>query len=427
MHRFESKDRIYNDNGVIVRIVTAMTDIKKKSLTTHYETDVYMEDENGVRKCRCLYYSNFGGGYRVIYPGEVGSLYGNNGGNTFIQEDEEYGPCNELCIASGAITDFEKELICSKYNDFRYVLNKWSGSRAKVLEVLKIWKEHKEVELMLAAKMYNLVFTPGFWKRTIKNQKALITFLKKNPAAKGLKLSQLDEILKNNITLKEYKRYYEEKRMHYYKISYDTWKYLKENAMLDYENISLYHDYVKLLRFSTHDRKNPYWKYPKDLQAKHDRLLVEVGNLKELEQKKALEKKQKNYFKAVEKFLNLEGTYAGYKVYIPQTVEEISEHAKALNQCLVSCDYITRVINKRCLLVFIKKKDKSIATAELLEGNKLGQFYANELDRNNCRPTEKVKKAFNLWLEHKIELEKEGAQKNGNTINSRLTDYHNNY
>lgn len=410
MHKFEAKDRIYIDNGVLVRVVTASTDLKhKKTLTVHYESDVYQEDENGQYKCRYLFYSNFGAGYRVVYPGETDNLYGSYGGTDFVQQVEEMSECAKLYLASGAITEQEKELIYSKYPDFKYVLNKWTGTREKILEVLIIWKEHKEIELMLAAKMENLVFTKSFWKRTPKNQKALIDFLRKNPGAKKYKLSQLDEILKYNLTLKEYNKYYDEKRMHYYQISYDTWKYLKERGELNHNSIALYHDYVKLLRYSTHDRKDPYWKYPKDLQEKHDKLLVEVGNLKDIEQKLKLGKKQAEYFKAVKNYIDLKGTFDGYTIYIPNSVEDIRVHANELHQCLVSCDYISKVINKHCLLVFIKKGNKSIATAELLSGNRIGQFYANELDRKNCHPTEKVKKAFNLWLQKKIEKETQGA------------------
>ena len=410
MHKFEAKDKIYIDNGVLVRVVTASTDLKqKKTLTVHYESDVYSEDENGQYKCRYLYYSNFGAGYRVVYPGETDNLYRNYGGVDFVQQVEEMGECAKLYLSSGAITEQEKELIYSKYPDFKYVLNKWSGTREKIIEVLRIWKDHKEVELMLAAKMENLVFTAGFWKRTSKNQKALIDFLRKNPGAKKYKLSQLDEILKYNLTLKEYNKYYEEKRMHYYKISYDAWKYLKERGTLNHAAISVYSDYIKLLRYSTHNKKDPYWRYPKDLQEKHDKLLVEVGNLKDIEQRIKLTKKQSAYYMATKKYIDLRGEFDGYQIYIPTLVEDISAHARDLHQCLVSCDYISKVINHSCLLVFIKKDNKSIATCELLSGNRIGQFYANELDRKNCRPDETVKTAFNKWLQFKIEKEAQGV------------------
>ena len=72
-----------------------------------------------------------------------------------------------------------------------------------------------------------------------------------------------------------------------------------------------------------------------------------------------------------------------------------------MHQCLVSCDYISRVIKGECVLVFVQKNGKPIATAELKSGNKIGQFYANELDRDNCLPTGEVREVMNKWLEMK--------------------------
>lgn len=106
-----------------------------------------------------------------------------------------------------------------------------------------------------------------------------------------------------------------------------------------------------------------------------------------------------------------EYNYDGYSIFVPQDVLTIEKQAKDLHQCLVYAGYIDKVINKKCLLVFVQKDGKSIATAELYPDNKLGQFYADELDRKNCRPTQEVKKAFNKWLENKIKLEAEQKKK----------------
>lgn len=54
-----------------------------------------------------------------------------------------------------------------------------------------------------------------------------------------------------------------------------------------------------------------------------------------------------------------------------------------------------------CVLVFVQKNGEPIATAELKKGNKIGQFYANELDRDNCLPTDEVRAVMNKWLELK--------------------------
>ena len=59
---------------------------------------------------------------------------------------------------------------------------------------------------------------------------------------------------------------------------------------------------------------------------------------------------------------------------------------------------------KKYLIAFIRQEGKPIATAQLYAGEKIGtwrigQFYANELDRSNCRPSDEVQAAFNKWLE----------------------------
>ena len=120
-----------------------------------------------------------------------------------------------------------------------------------------------------------------------------------------------------------------------------------------------------------------------------------------LEEAEKLKTKQKDYLKAIKKWLGSEQTIDGFTIYVPDDVLDIKFQAEYLHQCLISCDYISKVINQRCVLVFIRKGNKPIATAELLNGNKIGQFYANELDRSNCLPSPKVKAVMNKWLENK--------------------------
>ena len=41
-----------------------------------------------------------------------------------------------------------------------------------------------------------------------------------------------------------------------------------------------------------------------------------------------------------------------------------------------------------------------MATAEISQAGKILQFYANELDRNDCKPSEEIQTAFNKWLDN---------------------------
>jgi hypothetical protein len=96
----------------------------------------------------------------------------------------------------------------------------------------------------------------------------------------------------------------------------------------------------------------------------------------------------------------------------------VDKHAKALHQCLVYADYIGKMARQRCLLVFIADSaGKPVATAEILPGGKLGQFFADELDRDydKMKPSADAEKALSKWLKKfekskvKIKPRKEAA------------------
>ena len=115
-----------------------------------------------------------------------------------------------------------------------------------------------------------------------------------------------------------------------------------------------------------------------------------------------LQKKQKNYTKAVKRYIGKRLDACGYSVYIPETVKEIRTHAKALHQCLVSADYIGKVIDGKCYLVFVVSDGKPIATAEVFKSGKIGQFYTDELDRNNCLPSAEVRGYVTEWISENL-------------------------
>ena len=79
-------------------------------------------------------------------------------------------------------------------------------------------------------------------------------------------------------------------------------------------------------------------------------------------------------------------------------MEDIIYQADFLHQCLITAKYYEKMAKKNCILVFIKKDDEPIATAELNKEDKVVQFYGNELDRSNCKPNEEIKNIFDNWL-----------------------------
>lgn len=353
--------------------------------------DVYREFESGETECRHLYYSMYGG-YRVCFPGDV-DVYGN------ICELDFFGECNKIkCFPYRPLLEREIELITRLYPDFKYVLKKWEAKTNNVFIALNFWKEHKEIEFMLATGFENVALNKSFWRYSEKKRREIVEFLK--AADKRILKYTLADVLimlNNHISFEEFNTY----NSFYYKskLSYPAFKYLQKKKMLDYNGVSLYCDYKSLLKQTTH--KGDYWLYPKDLQKKHDELREEVARIKALEEAEKLKVKQEEYLNAIKKWLGSEQTIDGFTIYVPDDVLDIKFQAEYLHQCLISCDYISKVINKRCVLVFIRKGNKPIATAELLNGNKIGQFYANELDRSNCLPSPKVKAIMNKWLENK--------------------------
>lgn len=393
MHRCTFSDRLEFIRGELVRTVRAEYGKGTRIL------DVYREYESGYTECRNLYLSVYGG-YYVGFPGEPNSYY-RSGSCVYIEKLDEWGECNcpGMNNHSDPIKQIEKEIIIEHYPAFKYVLNKWSGSIHNVLYVLNIWKDHPEVEMLLAAGFKNLVFNTSFWKLSESKRKEIVLYVRQHNL-KNYSLVDIQTILKYKLTIPEFVEYHKfcvyEK-----KCRYDIFRYLQKIKMADYRGVELYQDYTKLLKQTDHNIKDSYWMYPKNLQAKHDQVREEIERIEEIKTLEKLMEKQEAYYKVIKRKLKYNCMIDGYSVFIPDNVAEINRQASRLHQCLITADYISKVINKQCVLVFIQKDGEPVATAQILKGNKIGQFYADELDRSNCLPTDEVRKVLNKWIELK--------------------------
>ena len=157
-----------------------------------------------------------------------------------------------------------------------------------------------------------------------------------------------------------------------------------------------------MLKITNRNENDPYWKFPKNLKEKHDLLSDEIEREKELEDKEKNRIKQEKYFSVISPLLKYNNfNFEGYEIYIPKKIKDVQFQADNLHQCLISCDYVSRVINKGCVLVFIRKKGKPIATVEVKKNNVIGQFYLDEKDRNNCMPSDELRTIFSSWLKNK--------------------------
>lgn len=165
---------------------------------------------------------------------------------------------------------------------------------------------------------------------------------------------------------------------------------LKANADWGY-----YSDYLRMAKGVGHDIKDPYWKIPYDLKKFHDKVFAENKAIKAAN-KKDKELKMRMLLGDMLKF-NTE--IDGYQIFIPTDYATITKQCDVLYQCLLRCNYDEKVLSQDIILVFIRKEGVPIATAEVFYNKKVGQFYADEHDHNNCTPTKEVNDVFYKWLE----------------------------
>lgn len=419
-------DRIEAEDGAIIRIVNAEW-IDKRNGGKLYSVDVYKENDAGEAWSQNLYQSMWGGSC-VMFPG----LPRNTNSNSWyydesIAEEEGWYSRNLSTVGwSDNITESEKELIISFYPDFKYVFKKHEmTSKREVMKILRVWIEHHEAELVLAIGFEKVAINGNFWRLSEKNRKAMCLFMRQNPQFKELSFREIREAMRANdpvdywLYLKVIPSYHRSSnpRGWYPCISYEDYKYMRKqqkkfkSSYNDEEHafnelVNIYNDYIRMLYRSDHNCKDIYWRYPSDISAFHDRL-VEEERIKEearrLAEKKAEAKRMREkalaFKRIVKKFEEVNGTVDGYSIFVTSDYEEWERQAKALHQCICACGYYQGTADGNYTIVFIQKDGEPVATAQVYPSGEIGQFYANEIDRANCTPSEEVKTAFNKWLE----------------------------
>lgn len=418
-------DRIEAEDGAIIRIVNAEW-IDKKNGGKLYSVDVYKENDAGEAWSQNLYQSMWGGSC-VMFPGLPRNVNSNSWyyDESIAEEEGWYSRSLSTVGWSDNITESEKELIISFYPDFKYVFKKHEmSSKREVMKILRVWIEHNEAELVLAIGFEKVALNGNFWRLSEKNRKATCLFMRQNPQFNELSLSEVREAMRAGDPL-DYARYLKaipsyhrskSPRAWYPCISYEDYKYMKKqqkkfkSSYNDEEHafnelINIYNDYIRMLYKSDHDCKDMYWRYPSDISAFHDRL-VEEERIKEearrLAEEKAEAKRLKErklaFKRIVKKFEKVNGTIDGYSIFVTSDYEEWQRQAKALHQCIVASGYYQGTADGNYTIVFIQKDGEPVATAQVYPSGEIGQFYADETDRNNCLPSPEIKEAFNKWL-----------------------------
>lgn len=420
-------DRIEIENGKICRILQAEWCDKKHDGEWYY-CDVYKKNEDGESWEQNLYCSMWGG-YMVAFPG----LPINENRNSWyyctdIAEEEGWHYRSALSNVgrTSPISENDKALVCSMHPDFQYLLKKYKVcSKAELMEKLCMWKKHPELELVLAAGYEKIGMNGNFWRMNEKNRKQICLFMQKYPHFKDFSLKEIREAIKSGkpedygCYIKDvcswerntkycdavhFEDYVYLQNMHYWDALYSAPETSPFSLALNY-----WRDYMRMLSRTNHNLHDEYWRHPKNLQQKHDEVMEEIRRAeeaeriaRELEAREKERKEAKLFRPAIEsikrKFKDFGLEIDGYSIFVTTDFAEWKHQAEVLGQCIVGAGYYQKMLRGMSTIVFIQKEGIPIATAEISTEGKLGQFYADEHDRDNCLPTDEVRAAFEKWM-----------------------------
>lgn len=401
---FKISERLEILEGQLCRIVTAYASDKKHK---GEKMDVLRIFEDGRKAIRNIEYKGIGG-WLIAWPGYTyyHSSYGYNCGS-FVAELDPWYSVDAYEFKNFSYhhpTDAEKELILQKYPEFKWIFKKANLTTEEIFHILPEWKAHpQQVELLLGAGYPTLALNKNIYK--LKNQRQILEWLKNNPGNKYITLAEIQKCLKWGIDLEEL-HHYEYQNCRGISLPYDCWKYMhtvlmakaakKETATIVQHH---YKDYLEMAKKAGHNLQENYWRFPKDLNKAHKKVMNECAKIDAVKKAEERKKKQKEYTAAIEKMAKKMFQANKLNVFIPATIEQIEKQATALDQCLIRCDYVQKVIKHECFLVFIEKNGKPYATCELKPKGKkftIGQFYGDESKKNYfARPDAKA--ALNEW------------------------------
>lgn len=396
----EWNDRFEIIGDKVYRIITAYW--------YEHELDVYMECEDGRCFRRNMYQSCLRGWY-VAFPGL--KFYERGDPTVAVLENwcQLSRPGN---FGGGELTEADKDIICKAHPSFRYTLNKYKIlMRWQCMEVLMKWVEHPELEYVLAAGYTKVGMSKYFWRLSEQKRWECARFMQKHPECDEFTTQEILSCLKSknpDLCAEYFMNVDKYTRQGYYnfRITLEDYIYLKKLKGIKKDTfqtvmrrkISIYTDVLLMLYNSNHDENDEYWRHPKDLCAIHARLVEERDREREQQQLAEMEQFKKKLLKIIKKFEDVSHKVNGYYIFVSADYEEWKRQANALHQCIVASGYYKGMAEGNYTIIFIQKKGIPIATAQVYEGGRIGQFYADEMDHANCLPSLEVKKAFEKWL-----------------------------
>lgn len=388
-HRFEAIEYLGRMNGKIARIVKA----KWKGL----ELDVFYEDFETKDKFYRNLTMNYLAGYLVNFPGEkVKGMYGYP---SYIQELEDWAPA-PFDVALYAHYDRKEQdylTLMEEYPEYKYMLKKlmkltetYYVRLDNVFGCMRLYKDYPEMEYLICHEFFYLIGNVSIYKYKPENKKLFMNYLIKYKSwfrsNNNMGSREIMACAKAGIS----------PTYHQLVKAYpaDVTKYLIDKGFYKLGE-RYYGDYQRMATEMGHDIKDPYWRYPSDLVKAHNKVMEEKAQF-ELNKNKEKDKVLKQVVKPLQKNNKL---VDGYNIFVANGTDQLIKASEELHQCLMTANYIDKVIEQESIIVMIWEKDTPIATAEIDYNKKVNQFYANELNHNNCKPTEAVKNAFYSWLE----------------------------
>ena len=389
------KDRIRNFRGKPVYEILTKTKESKDSFFV-----CYRETMDGKKTCRNMDYTYMGGYWTNGKPEKNWiPFWGKKTPRIFALEPHR-----------ATVEDIQPLL--DNNHDFYYTFAKYGAmSRMEAFNLFKTWSKYPKLEILLNMGFISLATNRNFLKLNMKKQKEIVNFFIGNedrtdqdmPSRRHATMDEIKGAMKYNCTYEQFKEYRSDTKTHYIKgLDYHAYRKLKNKGIPLYD----YMWYRGMLKRDFPERlEDEYWntfKSAEDFFEKERRCNEQIENRRNLENAERALKKARQYRSTTAKYKSWDGEFNGLHVYIPRSIQDVREQAIKLNQCLIDCDYVSEVIKKHCILAFIKKDEEPLATAELEIRNKefkLGQFYGNELDRDNCLPPEECKEALEMFMD----------------------------
>ena len=334
------------------------------------------------------------GGWFVAFPNEKETMrYYSYTGKVELEPYEEWKKMPNLYYEEENEIDLIEQLK-TIYPEYKYLIQKLANNGIKgymtiykyIQLAYKYPSKISQMEWLIENKQENII-TESNLKKGLKAE--IINYIKEHKEIDHLYIKAVELAIKTNA------KYWD---------CHDAVCYflgdlkLREYLDLQNTNVQYYKDYKNMCLKLKKNWDDPYWRYPKNLFKAHDKVMKEIEALKKLEEKeklKAIAEKIKTKIKYSKKH-NL--VIDNLEFYFPYDLEDIKNQAKALNQCLITCDYHIKYANKEKILVFIKRNNKPYATAEITKDKSIKQFYLNESNREKCYPSESLKEKMSIFL-----------------------------